>query len=331
MPSLVSAAICTRGRPAQLERALASLAGQSSPPLEVLVIDNAPPDDRTRDLVRQDFPAVRYVRESVPGLDFARNRALSEARGEIVAFLDDDAVADRDWCRWFGEAFADPRVGAATGRVEPLSLATEGQRLFEANGGFSRGSREIRLPRDAGRMGQTLHGRTVPEIAWAVSMGCGASLAVRRGAALALDGFDEALDMGPGLPGGGDHDMLWRLLRAGHEVVYQPAALAWHEHRRDAAAACDQIVGHQRALVAFLAKHAVATRGGGRFPVLAFLLWRLLKPGVRLASRLAGRDPLPAPVLLRMWWSCWRGLAAYPAALRAAARLRELRELRKEA
>lgn len=314
MPDLVSAAVCTHGRPHQLQRALASLASQSSPPLEILVIDNAPPDDQARDLVLQDFPAVRYVRESVPGLDFARNRALSEARGEVVAFLDDDAVADRDWCRRLGEAFQDPRLGAATGRVEPLSLATEGERLFEANGGFSRGSREIRLPRDS---------RHSLAIAWAVSVGCGASLAVRRSAALALGGFDEALDQGPALPGGGDHDMLWRLLRAGHEVVYRPEALAWHEHRQDVAAVCDQIVGHQRALVAFLAKHAVATRGGERLPVLAFLAWRLVKPGVRLARRMAGRDPLPAAVLLRMGWSCWRGLAAYPAARRTAARLRE--------
>lgn len=316
MPSL-AAALCTRDRPRELARALSSLAGQSRPPDEILVIDNAPSSGETRDLVAREFPDVRYVREPVPGLDFARNRALREAGSEIVAFLDDDAVAHRDWCRSLAAAFEDGRVGLVTGRVEPLVLDTEGQRLFESNGGFSRGTREIRLSPASGR---PLHS---PAIAWAVSMGCGASLAVRRSAALAAGGFDEALDMGPRLPGGGDHDMLWRLFAGGHEVVYRPEAMAWHEHRAEVEAAYDQIVGHQRALVAFLTKHALGRRAVRRLPVLAFLAWRLLKPGVRLARRAAGRDPLPAAVLLRMWWSCWRGLAAYPAACREAQRLRQ--------
>lgn len=320
MPSL-AAALCTRDRPRQLARALTSLADQSRPPDEVLVIDNAPSSDETRDLVAREFPRVRYVREPMPGLDFARNRALREAASIVVAFLDDDAVAGRDWCRVLDEAFGKGgRVGAATGRIEPLDVDTEGGRAFEDNGGFSRGMREIRLPRDAG---QPLHGRAAPAIAWAVSMGSGASLAVRRSAALAVGGFDEALDMGPRLPGGGDHDMLWRLLGAGHEVAYRPEAVVWHEHRAETAAVYDQIVGHQRALVAFLTKHALGNDGGGRFPVLAFLAWRLVKPGVRLARRAAGRDPLPAAVLFRMWWSCWSGLAAYPAARREVRRLRQ--------
>lgn len=319
MPSL-AAALCTRNRPRQLARALTSLADQSRPPDEILVIDNAPASEETRELVEREFPESRYVREPVPGLDFARNRALREAGSDIVAFLDDDAVAGRDWCRALADAFGERgRVGVATGRVEPLDRETEGGRAFEDNGGFSRGMREIRLPRDAGR---TLHGRAAPAIAWAVSMGCGASLAVRREAALAVGGFDEALDMGPRLPGGGDHDMLWRLLGAGHEVVYRPEAVAWHEHRPEITAVYDQIVGHQRALVAFLTKHALGKGGGGRLPVLAFLAWRLVKPGVRLARRAAGRDPLPAAVLLRMWRSCWSGLAAYPAACREVRRLR---------
>jgi GT2 family glycosyltransferase len=322
VPSL-TAALCTRGRPRQLARALTSLADQTRPPDEILVIDNAPASDETRDQVASLFPKVRYLREPVPGLDFARNRALREAGSDLVAFLDDDAVAGRDWCRALEETFGQGgRVGAATGRIEALDRDTEGGRAFEDNGGFSRGMREIRLPRDAGR---TLHGRAAPAIAWAVSMGSGASLAVRRSAALAVGGFDEALDMGPLLPGGGDHDMLWRLLGAGYEVVYRPEAVVWHEHRAEAAAAYEQIVGHQRALVAFLTKHALGSGGDGRLPVLAFLAWRLVKPGVRLARRAAGRDPLPAAVLLRMWRSCWSGLAAYPAARR------EVRRLRREA
>ncbi len=309
----LTAAVCTRQRPAELRRAVASLREQQSMPEEVLVVDN-------NDVPAvEPLPGARIVHEQVQGLDFARNRALREAGGDVVAFLDDDAVADPGWAAALRDAFTDPRVAACTGRVEPLTLETEGQRLFEDNGGFGRGEHAVTLPDDAGRR---LHGRTAPLIAWAVSVGSGCSLAVRREAALAIGGFDEALDLGTALPGGGDHDMLWRLLGAGHRVVYVPGALARHEHRRDASVAIDQIIGHQRALVTWLSKH-VARGTPHRASVAAFLGWRLLKPGVRLLRRAAGRDPLPAAALLRMWGQCWRGLTAYPGARRTAAQRRQ--------
>jgi GT2 family glycosyltransferase len=316
----VTAAVCTRARTALLARALESLAAQRTGLLEIVVVDNAPPDDATRELVRTRHPGARYVLEPLQGLDFARNRALAAARGEVVAFLDDDAVADAGWAAALASVFdADPAVAVCTGRVEPLGEDSEGARVFEANGGFSRGPHRIRLPDAAGR---PLHGRPAPLIAWAVSVGSGCSYAVRRSTALALGGFDEALDLGAALPGGGDHDLLWRALQAGHAVVYEPAALAWHAHRPEAARAHAQIVGHQRALLAFLTKHLL---DGGAAELAAYITWRLMKPGIRLVRRAAGRDPLPAPVLARMWWNCWVGLVAYPRARRLARARREAR------
>jgi glycosyltransferase involved in cell wall biosynthesis len=182
-PLPLTVALCTRDRPELLRRALDSLAAQVPPPAEVLVIDNAPRDARTRAVVEGIGGGVRYAAEPVPGLDFARNRALAAASQEVVAFLDDDAVAGPGWAAALLAPFADPRVGAVTGRVEALATATDGQRLVEANGGYSRGGEEIRLPRDAGR---PLHGRRAPRIAWAVSVGSGCSLAVRRRLLLGL-------------------------------------------------------------------------------------------------------------------------------------------------
>lgn len=354
----LTAAICTRDRPEELRRALRSLAAQAEPPEEILVVENAPRDGRVRALIDAEFPGVRWTPEPVPGLDFARNRALAEATGDVVAFLDDDAVADPGWAGALHAPFADPRVGAVTGRVEALAVDTPGQRLVEANGGYSRGLQRIRLPEEAWRRlpfgglgGKDLKDEkdlrdlkglpeggfksfgslrsfgsfmSFPLIAWAVSVGSGCSLAVRRSLLLSIGGFDEALDLGAELPGGGDHDALWRVLEAGASVVYEPAALARHEHRRELAAAERQIVGHQRALVAFLVKSLRRSHGRRRLGILLFLLWRLAKPGVRLLRRIAGRDPLPVPLLLRLFAGCWAGLWAYPAARRAAARRRSL-------
>lgn len=316
----ICAAICTRDRVEQLRRALRSLLAQTVKPAEILVVDNACSDDTTRALVREEFPSVRYVWESIPGLDFARNRALVETSREIVAFIDDDVVADPDWVAAIEAVFNESgRIVVCTGKVDALSLETEGQRLFEANGGFARGDARIHLPADKGRH---LHGLAAPLIAWAISVGSGCSLAVRRRTVLGLGGFDETLDSGPALPGGGDLDILWWVLDAGYEIVYEPSVRARHEHRGPLEASISQIVGHNRTLIAMLTKAVVCTRHRSRIGVFAFLLWRLVKPGVRLLQRLAGRDPLPAKVLVRMWWNCWRGLGSYAVARAFAHRRR---------
>ena len=316
--AMISVAICTRNRTEVLRRALDSIASQATLPGEILVVDNAPDDRSTETLVRERSPAVRYVHEDRRGLNFARNRALAESEGAVVAFMDDDAVADPGWVAAIGTVFAEnPGIAICTGKVEPFSLETEGQRLFEANGGFSRGEHRIHLPADRGRK---LHGLSAPLIAWSISVGTGCNMAVRRSMVLEAGAFDTALDQAPILPGGGDLDLFWRVLDAGHEIVYEPAAQVRHEHRREVAAVADQIVEHNHGLIAMLVKAGFSARRLSRVSIALFLCWRLIKPGVRLARRVVGRDPLPAGILLRMWWNGFHGLGSYRAARRFAER-----------
>jgi len=316
----ITVAICTRDRPAQLRRALASVtAAQSLPPLEVLVIDSRPADDRTRQIVQTDFGQVRYVREDRPGVGFARDRALREAHCEIVAFIDDDAVADPDWLRAIARVMLGPDAPVAcTGRVEALVLDTEAQRLFEANGGFDRGIGRIELPHDAARR---LHGLPAPLIAWAVSIGNACNLALDRRAALSVGGFDGTFGVCAALPAGEDLDLIWRLISGGMTVVYEPRAMVRHEHRCTMDGLSRQLAGHQRGIVGFLTKAAIAARGTTRLQAWLFLGWRLVKPAVRLTRRIVGRDALPAGMLLRIWWHAAAAPAAYLRARQQAAAL----------
>lgn len=310
----MTVAVCTRDRPELLARLLHSIAGQSREPHEVLIVDNAPASERTRELVRGKFPLCRYVREPVPGLDFARNRALREATGTVLAFIDDDAVAESNWVEATEQVFADnPRIAACMGKVDALSLEHEGARLFEANGGFARGSSRIHLPPGAG---DRPPGAPRPLIAWSISVGSGVSMAIRQCVLAELGGFDEALDLGAALPGGGDLDMLWRVLEAGHEIVYEPRVAAKHEHRREKSAAEMQILEHNRALIATLTKLVCTSGWRWKSSILGFLIWRLMKPFKRLFSSLLGRDPLPPALLWRLALHTWRGLWAYPVARR---------------
>ncbi|MCH7637595.1 MAG: glycosyltransferase, partial [Proteobacteria bacterium] len=100
-----------------MERLLASLVDQTERPQRILVVDNAPGSSATKDMISERYAeAVTYVREPVAGLDFARNRALCESDSDIVAFIDDDAVAVMDEPTTLAEAIeveADSEAGIA--------------------------------------------------------------------------------------------------------------------------------------------------------------------------------------------------------------------------
>ena len=78
----ISVIVCTRDRTEQLNRCLNELLSVKYPEYEIIVVDNAPSDERTAKLV-ENLDSVRYVREDNPGLDWARNRGIEEAKYEI--------------------------------------------------------------------------------------------------------------------------------------------------------------------------------------------------------------------------------------------------------
>ena len=219
LPS-VTVAVCTRNRTADLALCLDAIGELSPPAAEVIVVDNAPSNDSTERLVRERYPVVRYVREPRPGLDWARNRAIAEARSEIIAFTDDDVTVDRRWVGAIAELFADaPDVHVVTGLVIPYELESQAQHDFESYGGFGRGM--SRAWHSAGAH----HG--------AGRFGTGANMAFRRALFDRLGGFDPALDVGTAADGGGDLEMYFRVLQEGYLLVFEPRAVVRHRHRRE--------------------------------------------------------------------------------------------------
>ncbi len=223
----ISVAVCTRDRPDDMAKCLASLAALRVPPLEIIVVDNAPATEATAELVKNHFPQFRYVRENTPGLDHARNRAIVEAKGEIVAYTDDDVMVDPGWTEALGRVFAeDPAVGLVTGLIEPAELETEAQALFERYGGFGRGC--VRTYLQASQPGAPMPWNLVG----AGQLGAGANMAIRRSLFEEMGQFDPALDVGTPTLGGGDHEIFFRGLRSGVICLYEPTAVVRHRHRR---------------------------------------------------------------------------------------------------
>jgi GT2 family glycosyltransferase len=113
----LSVIVCTHNRPQDLRRCLAAL-GALEDPVEVIVVDSAsqPPCRNLVEGYSGVVTSLRYVREEQPGLSRARNRGIAEATGQIVAFIDDDTAARRDWGKHLLAAFdADLEVGCVGG------------------------------------------------------------------------------------------------------------------------------------------------------------------------------------------------------------------------
>lgn len=225
---LVTVAVCTRDRPADLQVCLNGLGRLRWSNLELLVIDNAPATNASRMLVEEHYPRVRYVKEPRPGLDWARNRAIAEARGEIIAYADDDVVVDPGWVSALVRVFtSDPGAMAVTGLVVPYELETEAQFAFEDHRGFESGFERTwnRIDREAGGRAAVKHGAVG-------KLGTGANMAFRKRVFEAIGGFDPALDVGTPTQGGGDLEMFFRVIKEGHLLVREPRAIVFHRHRR---------------------------------------------------------------------------------------------------
>lgn len=119
-------AICTHNRGIDLKEAIDSCIRQDFDPgeFEILVIDNRSTDN-TKEIVlgyqESLEPRIHYVLEENLGLSYARNRAIREAKGDYILFIDDDAVASETLIQRMSEVFEmDESIGCVGGRIEPI-------------------------------------------------------------------------------------------------------------------------------------------------------------------------------------------------------------------
>lgn len=226
-----SVVVCTRDRTDDLANCLPGLQRLAAEGHDVIVVDSCPATDSTAQLMAR-YPALRYIHEPRPGLDVARNRGLLAARGEVVAFTDDDAQVDSGWLAALLPNFADPIVALVTGITMPLELETEAQNWFERTNAFGRGF--VRKQFD----------NTTTEPLAAGRVGAGVNMAIRRSALDHIGLFDEALDCGTPSRSGGDQEFFYRVLAHGYRVIYEPGALVWHRHRREWSALQQALYGY---------------------------------------------------------------------------------------
>lgn len=196
--------IPVRDRPRQLDRALAALA-----PLRCVVVDDASLDAAAIEAVtdRHETRLVRLPVNAGPGA--ARNAGLREVDTCYVAFVDSDVEVGAQVLLDLTRHFADTAVGMVAPLVRSRSRSAR-PRWFERH---DERSSSLALGERACQVAPGAH------VGWLPS----ACLVARR--AVLGDGFD------PELRAGEDVDLVWRLVRAGTVVRYDPSGTAWHDAR----------------------------------------------------------------------------------------------------
>ena len=313
----ITVAVCTRDRPDDLAILLDSLNCQEYKRLRILVVDNAPSDDRTRRLVSSltRDRDIDYVLEPRPGLSWARNRAIEASDSEIIAWADDDEVCDRWWAAEVARGFVEvPAAGAVTGTIAPSELETQSQAWFEQYSGVARGrgfSRAVFSPATAAKQSPLY---PLPPY------GAGANMSFRREALERIGGFDPALGAGTATLAGEDTAALCSLLLAGGTIVYQPSAIVRHRHRRDYDSLRRVMLGYGRGLSAYYASMLAHQ------PSCAPALLRLSRQALRdqlspAGNRLGDLDGFPPELLRLNRVGLLQGAFMYPAARLHARRL----------
>lgn len=218
----ISAIVCTHNRAPLLRKGLVSLVQQTVAveDYEIIVVDNASRDG-TKEvtcLVREMEKAsnLRYLYEPRLGLSHARNRGMNEADGEIVAFIDDDAIAAPEWLEMIERAFedVDPRPACVGGKVEPIWGIPKPDWFPQLLVGYL----------SVLDLGDEAHWC---DTAKEHLVGC--NIAFWKEALLGLGGFNPLLGRrGQSLRGNEEIELLRKMKQRGQGIYYEPKAVVHH-------------------------------------------------------------------------------------------------------
>jgi GT2 family glycosyltransferase len=214
----ISVVICSYNGERCIRDCLEAVSALHYPDYEVIVIDDGSAD-RTAEIAAE-FD-VQVVSVANGGLSRARNLGLEAARGEIIAYLDDDAYPDPDWLTFLASTFmTSTHVGVGGPNIPPPDDDFTSHCVASAPGG------PIHV------LLSDLEAEHIP----------GCNMAFRRAALVAVGGFDPQFRSA-----GDDVDVCWRLQARGHSLGFSPSAVVWHHRRNSIRAYWRQQKGYGRA------------------------------------------------------------------------------------
>ena len=249
-----SVIVCTRNRAGSISETLEALSRLEFPDFEVLIVDSSTGDEKEKTAALAAKYGMRYIHEPKTGLSVARNTGVAAAKGEVIAFTDDDCVPAKDWLARTIENYSAPDVWSCTGRV--VQQHTGGaSALFEEVAGQDLGdTKHVFKPADIqggigfliSNIGKVFAKHMKSRAPAPFGIGHGSSLSFRREFFEQTGGCDVRFGAGAPFKGCDDLEMLYRVLKSGHAIVYEPKAVVLHKHRLTSDAEASSAVRNQR-------------------------------------------------------------------------------------
>jgi GT2 family glycosyltransferase len=198
----ISVVICSYNGSRTLRQSLAALRKVEYPKFEVIVVDDGSRD--ATPVIAAEYD-VRLIRQANAGLSAARNTGWRAAKGEIIAYLDDDAAPDPHWPLYLASAFMSGNDAGVGGPNIAFQDDTFVSQCVDHS------------------PGNPTHVLLTERIAEHLP---GCNMAFRRSCLEAIGGFDPTFRIA-----GDDVDLCWRLQERGWQLAFHPGAMVWH-HRR---------------------------------------------------------------------------------------------------
>jgi glycosyltransferase involved in cell wall biosynthesis len=225
--SKISVVVCAYNAEPTMRECLESLTKLAYPRYEAVIVDDGS-TDRTG-AIADEYPQFKVLHQPNRGLSAARNVGMTAATGDIIAYLDSDAMADPDWLTYLAWRFKrTDHVGIGGPNLAPPEEDWLATCVAAAPGSPT----HILLDDDTAEH--------IP----------GCNMAFYKTALTDIGGFDATYTAA-----GDDVDICWRLQERGHSIGFSPAAIVWHHRRKTIKSYLRQQMGYGKAEAMLLQKH----------------------------------------------------------------------------
>jgi len=201
----ISVIICTLRRPEYLKRCLGSLIVQNFPPHEIIVVYAS--DDHITEKLLKEYNVISVQQKELKGLSNARNLGINAASGHIIAFIDDDAIADKNWLKHLICGYNDECIGGVGGIV----YSPDGKFMNFSNG-YVDSSGNVYNDNEIYKNTEKL---------FPYLIGCNCSF--KKEVLLSIGGFNEYYKYMYD-----ETDLCVRIIRKGYKIVYVNNAIVFH-------------------------------------------------------------------------------------------------------
>jgi glycosyltransferase involved in cell wall biosynthesis len=214
----ISVVVCSYNGSATIRDTMEGLQKLDYPNFEVIVVNDGSTDGLTG--IVKEYP-VKLITTFNRGLSHARNTGMYAAKGEIIAYIDDDAYPDEHWLHYLAYAYTNtPHGGIGGPNICPDDDGPIAKCVANAPGG-------------------PVHVLITDEIAEHIP---GCNMSFRKDALMEIGGFDPVYRTA-----GDDVDVCWRIQQTGRTIGFHPSAVVWHHRRNSLKAYWKQQKGYGRA------------------------------------------------------------------------------------